>query len=194
MATFAEDHKHADHSRAENQRQLDEDSACNEFFRRHADAVSNCTASHLAIFDYFNGDAITIEALEMSWREHPAFREQLALHTPQEDRSKLEREIVALLAGGHSPQSVAEQCKKFKYQDNEQLRSWRNDLQARKDARELSTDELRKIIQAAAPGLPPLPESISKHQILHMLTGSEIRELGRRYSMAAITERVNRKD
>src|SRR3984893_19013927 len=109
MSTFAEDHKHADYIRAENQRQLDEDAACNEFFRRHADAVSNCTASHLAIFDYFNGDAITIEALETSWREHPAFRAQLATHSPAEDRQKLEKEIAVLLSGGHSAQSVNEQ-------------------------------------------------------------------------------------
>jgi hypothetical protein len=73
MATFAEDQQHADHIRAENQRQLDEDAACNEFFRLHADSVSNCTASWRAIQDYMDGDAITLQALETSWREHPAF-------------------------------------------------------------------------------------------------------------------------
>jgi hypothetical protein len=193
MSTYAEDSQHVDHIRAENQRQLDEDAAITEFFRRHADAVENCIASRRAIQDYMNGDAITIEALETSWREHPAFRDQLALHSPQEDRSKLEHEIKALLAG--SPQSVAEQLKKVRYKTNAELRHWCEELRARKDAREKTPDELRAIIRAAAPTVPEeLPKSISKQQILYMLSGSDIRELARKYSMAAITKRVNEKD
>jgi hypothetical protein len=194
MATFAEDQQHADHIRAENQRQLDEDAACNEFFRRHAHEVLDCTASHLAIFDYFNGDAITIEALETSWREHPAFRKQLATHSPVEDRQKLEKEIAVLLSGGHSPQSVTEQIKKFTYKETEELRTWRDDLKARHDARQQTPDELRKIIQAAPPTAPPLPPEITSHQIRKVLTGTQIRELGRKYGFAAITARVNQKD
>jgi hypothetical protein len=194
VTTFSEDRKQFKFERAENQRQLDDDAAINEFFRLHADVISGCTASWRACIDYFNGDPVTLEALESSWTNHPAFRQMLATHSPQEDREKLEQGIKVLLSGGHSPQSVSEQCKKFKYKNTEELRIWCKELQDRKDAREKSPDELRAVIRAAAPGVPELPAHINRFQILTMLSASELRHLIKRYGAEQVTARANRRD
>jgi hypothetical protein len=194
VTTFSEDRKAFKFESTENDRQLSEDAAINDFFRRHADVIANCTASWRACIDYFNGDPVTLEALESSWENHPTFRQMLATHSPQEDRDKLEQGIKVLLSGGHSPQSVNEQCRKFKYKNTEELRLWCKDLQDRKDAREKSPDELRAVIRAAAPAAPELPAHINRFQILTMLSASELRHLIKRYGAKAVTDRANRRD
>jgi hypothetical protein len=191
VTTFSEDRKAFKFERAENQRQLDDDAAINEFFRLHADVIADCTASWRACIDYFNGDPVTLEALESSWVNHPAFRQMLATHSPQEDRDKLEQGLKELLSGGSSPGSVNEQAKKFRYKNTQQLREWHEQLKTRKEARESTPEELRAVIRAAAPAAPELPAHINRFQILTMLSASEIRHLIKRYGAAAITKRVN---
>jgi hypothetical protein len=192
--TYAEERKKQQLELREEERQAREDAAIKQFFQRHADVIADCTASWRAVIDYFNGDPVTSEALESSWTNHPAFRQMLATHSPQEDRDKLEEGIKALLSGGHSPQSVNEQCKKFKYKNTEELRIWCKELQDRKDAREKSPDELRAVIRAAAPVAPELPAHINRFQILTMLSASELRHLIKRYGAKAVTDRANRRD
>ena len=128
---FAEDRKAFKFERTENDRQLSEDAAINDFFRRHADVISDCTASWRAVIDYFCGDPVTSEALESSWTNHPAFRSMLATHTPDEDRQTLERKIQELLSRGTSAQAVKFQSGKFKYKSNEELRRWCAELEMR---------------------------------------------------------------
>jgi hypothetical protein len=195
MTTYSEDHEKLQSDRAENSRQLEEDNVINSFFAKHADEVVNCVASWKAIQSYFDGDAITEYALEESWNNNSGLRKVLATHTPQEDRNKLEASIKELLASGSSPGAATEQAKKFRFKSTEELRLWLKELQGRKEARKRTPDELRQIIRSAAPTAPDeLPKSISKQQILYMLSGSDIRELARKYSMAAITKRINEKD
>ena len=94
--TYAEERKKQQLELREEERQAREDVAIKQFFQRHADEVVDCTASWRAILDYFNGDTVTLEALESSWTNHPAFRQMLATHSPQEDRDKLEQRIKVL--------------------------------------------------------------------------------------------------
>jgi len=189
--TYAEERKKQKEEMRCEERQASEDAAVQQFFRRHANEIVDCTASWKAIHEYFNGDPTTLEALEVSWTNHPAFRAALATHTADEDRNKLEAGIKALLAGGGSPGSVIEQTKKFRFKSTDELRVWLKDLLARKAARTATPEELRKQIRAADPTLPPLPSGISRDQLLHMLSADEIRHLMKRHGAAAVTQRVN---
>jgi hypothetical protein len=188
---FAEDRTAFKEEREENERQIEEDAAINDFFRRHADIIANCTASWRACIDYFNGDPVTLEALESSWTNHPAFRSMLATHTPDEDRTKLENKIQELLSRGTSAQAVKFQSGKFKYKSNEELRTWCAELETRYEMQQKSPEELRAVIRAAAPTAPELPAHINRFQLLTMLSASEIRHLIKKYGAAAITKRVN---
>jgi hypothetical protein len=191
MAHFAEDRTAFMEQQAEEEQQFEADAAINSFLQYHAEEIVDCTATRQAISDYFNGDDVTLKALETSWTNHPAFREMLARHSPSEDRDKLEAGIKALLGGGGSPGSVIEQTKKFRFKNTEELRTWYKDLLSRKAARTATPEELRKQIRATDPTLPPLPSGISRDQILHMLSANEIRHLMKRYGAAAVTQRVN---
>jgi hypothetical protein len=192
MANFAEDRTAFKEQQAEEEQQFEADAAINLFLQQHAEEIVDCTATRQAISDYFNGDDVTLKALETSWTNHPAFREMLATHSPSEDRDKLEAAIKELLAGGGSPGSVIEQTKKFRFKSTDELRVWHKDLLARKNAREKTPEQLRQEIRAADPALPPLPSGISRDQILHMLSADEIRHLMKRHGAAAVTQRVNK--
>jgi hypothetical protein len=189
---YAEEREHQLAAVQQQEQSAREAEAVYVFFKRHVKEVVACEASRQACIRYFNGDEITLEALEDSWLNHPAFRASLATQTEPESRERLVAEITKLLQGGGSPSAVNGEIVKIPFRATEELLEWRDRLASRKAAREKSPQELRAILKESNVTAPEeLPSHISRNQILHMLSGPELRALINRYGSAAVTKRVN---
>ncbi len=196
MSTYSEERKRQTQERKNTVIEREESEAITEFFRRNLKVVVPCQANTNGIISYFAGDSITVEAIQEAFDGHPVFRASLALQTEANSRSRLEKEIRALLTGNSSPGAVEEQLKSIRFRTTEDLRDWRDRLIATKAARSKSAAELRAEIQAARPKPElDLPEDISKEQILHLWDAATFRSWAKRLgSFEPINRRINQKD
>jgi hypothetical protein len=167
------------------------DNELREFFARHRDIV-DCTANRHLIIQFFGVETkLTAQILDDSIASTSLYQ-TLAKQTEPEDRAKLEKAIIALLKGGGSPEAVRGQQAMFRFKDIKELAAWHDRLQQEHDMRQKTPLELKAIVKGARPVQEQdLPSSISRAQILHMLSADQIRFLVSKYSMAAVTKRLN---
>jgi len=150
------------------------------FYRRHREVIA-CEANSKLILQYFAGDPLTAATLDDSLN-HPRLRAQLAFQTEQESRAKVEEKILALLSHGGSSDAVAHEQAKFKYKSTEELRAQLESLEAKREMRAKTPEELRALIRPTVTA-PQLPSHISKDNLL-MLANNDtpaFRELVKRY-------------
>jgi hypothetical protein len=156
---------------------------------RRRDIVA-CEANSKLILNYFNGDPIENAAMLDDAIEHPALKARLAFQTPEQDRSKLEASITALLVG--SPDAIQHERAKFKYKTVEELSEWHDRLKSRKEMQQKSPAELRQIIKPTVTA-PRLPADYSRDTLLALAKSkiSEFRALTKKYGNDAVNRRLN---
>jgi hypothetical protein len=133
------------------------------FYRRHRELIP-CKANSQIILEYLNGDEPNQAVLEEALG-HPQLHGRLARQTTQEDREKIETEILALMSGGTSPDGIEHEKANFKYKSTEELRNKLETLQARKALRQKTPAELRAIIRPATTP-PTLPLEWTRESLL----------------------------
>jgi hypothetical protein len=169
------------------------DNAFAEFFRQHRDLVS-CEANINVLEDYLGGsEFVDLDSLEQALTH--SMCPGLVRQTTEEERAKLIGEICELMKGGTSTDAItAWRDRVARFQNPEQLRAKKEELESRAEMRSKTTAELRAEIQAAQPSQETeLPKEISREQILRMWEPSMFRFWAKKVGMAAITRRINSK-
>jgi hypothetical protein len=171
------------------------DSAFGEFFRRHRELVS-CEANINVLEDYLGGsEFVDLDSLEQALGHSRC--PGLVRQTTEEERAKLIAEICELMKGGTSADAItAWRGRTARYQDVETLQAKKTELVQRIELRTKTPRELRKLIQAARPGVvQELPREISRQQILQMWGPAEFRFWANKFgTMEPITRRINEKN
>jgi hypothetical protein len=173
----------------QNQQEINDLHAISRFFERHEELVE-CDAAVSLIRRYMQGSEIDDENLEISYT-HTELFQKLPRQTILQSRTAVEEKILTLLQGT-SPGTAAHEQAKFKYKETSELREQLAALEGKRDLQQKTPAELKALIQASKPTQEQdLPELISRAQILHMMSAAQIRFLVSKYSMAAVTKRLN---
>ena len=219
MKTFQEEQKRLRQlDKQDTERQITE-SAINAWLQQRRDIV-DCVANRQVILDYMAGTEIRAAShLEEIYQRHDELRKSLVHQTEDEERSRLQEQITALLRPAMSPTGLAGEVKLMRFKSLAELRSKlanlerRGELQARTAAQvwrealeeagcsvsnlpagweQMTPAELRNRATVAQPSrFQPVPAIWRTKSMMQTLSAKELRALIKTCGLEQINQILN---